>query len=930
MHLPTNRLVPLCCSLLSLFVIAACTTEVGNVIGVDGGDLCAGQACSGRGTCAIVDGKSAVCLCNAGSFAEGLECKAVVAGAECDGVTCNGRGACVVLSGMPNSPRCDCNADSVSAGATTCVAKPAPCAGITCSGRGTCAVAGAMPVCVCEAGFRAAAGNTCEALVVGQECQGIDCGGHGTCAVAGGAPLCSCEAGYDRLGTTCVARAVPDGGAGPCAGVACSGRGQCAVIAGTTPVCACSAGYVANSLSCVLQGTVGGDVTVLAGALGGPGFVDGTMNTRFDSPRFVTHDAAGNVYVGGRQSIRKLTPSGTVSTLAGSEALASGYVDGVGAAARFTSVGNLVTDSSGSLFVTDISGIGANGLNQNSIRKITPSGVVSTVVRALPLVQGVFGIAIDASNNLWVSGTCLGSGAANFVCLLRVTPTGVLTPLPLTIGSGVMLSRVSPSRFVLSGDGNTVFMVTGDGPGLGQGRGADVVTINANTGSVTGLLGVATGGNAWTSTKLSSICRDGSDNLWVSDDNWNRIYRVPSTGGAATLIAGNANSTLAEQEPINIDGPGANARFYGPTGLSCDSARGKVYVADTGNHTIRSVAMGGNNVVTTIAGTPVAVGAVDGTGAAAQFRFPQQLVADSTGSWFVADSGNAVIRKITPAGVVSLFAGSFGMPGSVDGTGTAARFSGTECLRGFGCHVIGLAIDSSDNVYVADRGQRTGNQQQRAPDAIRKITPAGVVTTLASGTTVNSNAVGAQFGSIAVDSTNGDVYFNADNGIRRLRGGVATLVVPSMDRLLYVAVDSPRRKLFVVSVSTTAPPRREVERHDLSGAAPVLESTLDSDSAPLLSLVDRPGQLGVAPNGALAIAFPDRHVILRVDAMFSRVDKIAGEFGSVGVELGPLPARLTLPTGVAFNAAGQLGIVMGRTSSGWGEGALLVTTGFTP
>jgi len=191
-----------------------------------------------------------------------------------------------VLSGMPNTPRCDCNADSVSAGATTCVAKPAPCAGIDCSGHGSCAVAGTMPVCVCEAGFRAGAGNTCEAVVVGQECQGIDCSGHGTCAVAGGAPLCSCEAGYDRLGTTCVARAVPDGGGGgACAGVTCSGRGQCAVLGGSTPICVCNPGYVANSLACVVQGGTAGGGTAGGGTAGTNAVVEVSRGRDFTCAR---------------------------------------------------------------------------------------------------------------------------------------------------------------------------------------------------------------------------------------------------------------------------------------------------------------------------------------------------------------------------------------------------------------------------------------------------------------------------------------------------------------------------------------------------------------------------------------------------------------------------------------------------------------------
>jgi sugar lactone lactonase YvrE len=915
----TLRLV----TLLTAVLFVACSRSGNPVVLPDGSvDPCAGIDCSGQGTCAVVNGADGVCVCRAGFFAEGLECKAIVAGAECEGVSCGGRGTCVVLAGTPNLPKCECDAQSQAAGPTSCVPTPMPCQGITCGGHGTCAVTGTAPVCLCDAGFRAN-GTTCEAIVAGQECSGVTCSGHGQCAVLQGpsaAPLCRCETGYREVaGTTCVQ--VVD----PCSAVTCSGRGQCAVTGGTTPVCVCNPGYVANSLACVLQGTVGGDLTLLAGALGGQGNTDGTVNTRFDSPDDVTHDAMGNVYVGG-QSIRKITPSGIVSTIAGLAGLGNaGFVDGVGSAARFNNARLPVIDSAGNLFVVD----------EQRLRKVTPSGVVSTFL-TISQLNFVIGMTIDANDNLWTSSFC-GSGP----CLSKVTPGGVVTSRTLTLAPGVTLPIVRPAQFSVSADGNTVFMTTSDGAGSSQQRGADVMTIDANTGSITRLLGIAPPGSAWQSTSLKGICLDGSNNLWLTDSTWGRIWRVPSTGGTATLIAGDASSVVT-RGPISIDGPGASARFSSPAGLSCDPVAGKVYVADSGNHTIRAVAMGGNNLVTTIGGTPIALGAVDGTGGAARFRFPQQVVADSAGNWFVADAANAVIRKVTPAGAVSVFAGSFGMVGLTDGTGTAARFRGTDCLISFGCRIIGLAIDSSDNLYVADRGRRVGSTRQREPDALRRITPAGVVTTLASGNTVTPSAADTvydQFDSLAVDGTNGDVYFNASDGVRRLRGGTISLVVsrPSgsgsgaIDGYFSLAVDSTRRKLFLCE-SELLLRRPVVRRYDLSGAMPILESTLTSQLAPALGApgLGMVSQLAVAPNGALVAAFPNSDVILRVDPTFTRVDKIAGEYGARGVELGPLPARLSNPTGVAFNAAGQFGVVMGRASNSFGEGALLVTTGFTP
>src|SRR6266704_7080 len=146
---------------------------------------------------------------------------------------------------------------------------------------------------------------------------------------------------------------------------------------------------------------------------------------------------------------------------------------------------------------------------------------------------------------------------------------------------------------------------------------------------------------------------------------------------------------------------------------------------------------------TTLAGAAT-IGSADGTGSAARFANPYGVATDSSGNVYVADTDNQTIRKITPAGVVTTLAGLAGSGGSADGTGSAARFN----------IPFGVATDSSGNVYVADWGNHT----------IRKITPVGVVTTLAglAGSFGSDNGTGsaARFNGpsgVATDSS-GNVY----------------------------------------------------------------------------------------------------------------------------------------------------------------------------
>lgn len=216
---------------------------------------------------------------------------------------------------------------------------------------------------------------------------------------------------------------------------------------------------------------------------------------------------------------------------------------------------------------------------------------------------------------------------------------------------------------------------------------------------------------------------------------------------AATLINAQSVSTIAGSASAGfVNGTGAAAQFFAPSGVAVDGT-GNVYVADFLNNSVRKVTSSG--VVTTLAGSGSA-GYADGTGSAAMFNSIKSVAVDAAGTVYVADYLNHRIRKITPAGLVSTFAGS-GVAGFADGTGLSAKFN----------RPIGIAVNAAGDLYIAEE----------INNRIRKITSLGVVTTLAGDGTIGStDGAGstAQFNSpygIAVDAT-GNVFVSERTGMR--------------------------------------------------------------------------------------------------------------------------------------------------------------------
>jgi len=549
------------------------------------------------------------------------------------------------------------------------------------------------------------------------------------------------------------------------------GTGAAARFNGPSGVAVDSAGnvYVADAHNYIIRKvTPAGVVTTLAGKASTFGSADGTgAEARFDEPFGVAVDSAGNVYVAdsANHTIRKVTAAGVVTTLAGTARMTGG-ADGDGAAARFYGPFGVAVDSAGNVYATD----------SGTLRKVTPAGVVTTLAGtagvfgsedgtgAAARFDFPAGVSVDRAGNLYVADRVNQT-------IRMVTAAGVVTTLAGTanmIGSedGTGAARfLFPSSATVDSDGN-LYVADRDNHTIRKVTADRVVTTIAGTA---GLHGSADGTDTARFFFPVGVGVDSASNLYVADSN-NHTIRKITTDGAVTTLAGSAGrpgsadgegtaarfnrpseaavdragnlyvadrdnqtirkitaagvvTTLAGTPGMigNADGTGDAARFGNPSGVAVDRG-GNVYVADTGNHAIRKITPAG--VVTKLAGLADSMpGMADGTGDAAGFGNPTGTALDSAGNIYVADSAYDSIRKVTPAGVVTTLAGSANGRGSADGTGDAAHFNGPS----------GVALDGAGNVYVADTSNAT----------IRKITPTGTTTTVAGTAGVAGILLGA-------------------------------------------------------------------------------------------------------------------------------------------------------------------------------------------
>ena len=528
------------------------------------------------------------------------------------------------------------------------------------------------------------------------------------------------------------------------------------------------------------------NMTTFAGSAA-QGNVDGVTNaSQFNNPGGVAMDSSGNIYVADTadDTIRKISANGTVSTLAGAPGVA-GSADGTGTNALFNGPVGIAVDSSGNVYVSDT--------GNDTIRKITSDGVVSTLAGLAGNAGSANGVGTNASFYS-PEGLALDAGGEIFVAdtwndtIRAVSPSGSVSTYigqagifgsTNAVGTNALLYE--PSAVAIDANGNIFVADTGNNIIREIVPGGTVTTVAGSVGDFGSI--DATGTNAWFNAP-QGISVDASDNLYVADYLNNTIRKVTSAGVVTTIagapgIFGSANGlgtnalfwgpqgivvcptnnnlvyvadtgnsiirqiSLLGIKPIistyagnasdgSMDASGAAARFFWPMDVASDG-EGNFYVADAQNNTIRKIAA--NGTVSTFAGFPGVTGSANATGTNASFNAPEAVAVDGSGNVYVADTGNSIVREITPGGAVSTLAGSPGNIGSSNGTGSSAQFDAPW----------GIAVNGSGDVFVADTMSHT----------IREIAPGGVVTTFA-GTAGN-------FGS--ADGTNSAAQFDRPAGL---------------------------------------------------------------------------------------------------------------------------------------------------------------------
>ncbi len=711
-----------------------------------------------------------------------------------------------------------------------------------------------------------------------------------------------------------------------------------------------------------------GLITTLAGN-GVAGFSgDGGKATdaQLTGPRGAAPDNQGNVYIldAGNQRIRRVNVStGIITTFAGTGATGFGGDGGPATEARFDfgGIGALAFDASGNLFIADsnnnrirrvaidtgvittVAGTGVAGFGGDGgpataallrspqslffdrdgnlffadngnfrIRKIAAgSGTITTVAgtgatgtagdggpATNATIGSVFGIALDANNNLFLSDVTNNrvrrvAAADNVITLVAGGgATGFTLDGAAAIGASFSLARhlgVDPQGFLYIAESNN-FRIRKLVNGVPNDTAPPTVAISEPTTSATftatnaaldlrgtaadnggvaivrwsndrGGSGAALGTNSWTVSGIG--LQPGVNNLTITA--WDVSGNTGSAQLAVSYTPQQVVTTIAGTGVIGDHGdggPGTAADLFQPRGVALDS-KGNIYVADTQNQRIRRVSPTGQ--ITAFAGTgEIGSGGDGGPALNATFNFPNVVVVDKSDNVYISSQLTHRIRKVTPDGKISTIAGTgegFGGFGGDGGLATAAQLNGP----------VGLALDNDGNLFIADRS----NNRIRRIDA-----RTGIITTVAGSGFVGGGGDGGPATQAELNVPTGVAVDGAGN--------------------LYIT-DIGNQRIRRVSAA-------DGRISTLAGTGVAGFSGDGGSAASALINLAYPATLTLDAAGDLYFADRNNHRIRKITLGTGIITTVAGTgvTGFNGDGTAPAGTALSFPTSVAFDAAGNM------------------------